>query len=431
MTQTETKQAHRNRFDNPMTDFFEIIKYHHLEYTCADALSTMKLIKQGIGMELIAESKKETGNHSYSSYVLNTHDVKFIVTAPYLANIKHPQDNPPNPKYDAEKAKQFFIRHGTGVSAIGVEVKNAREAYEISTKNGAKGITAPFDVVAPEGGKVTIAEIDIYGDYTVEDTTHHSDTVLRFISFDGYSGAFLPGYRTVKDPYPLDYGITKMDHVVGNVFNMDRAIDNLKKAIGLHTFAKFSKEEIQTPWTSLNSEVLSSNNERVLFPINESAPGKKESQITEYLKAYNGPGVQHIALKTSNILAAVKAIRERSDVGFDFMTTPKTYYESPEIAQLMKENLTPEEADAVIELSILIDKDDEGMLLQIFTKPLFDRPTIFVEIIQRKCAGETIEIPGCGGFGRGNFKALFEAIERMQEERGGLLDDAAAMGKPC
>jgi len=167
---------------------------------------------------------------------------------------------------------------------------------------------------------------------------------------------------------------------------------------------------------------LASDNERVLFPINESAPGKKESQITEYLKAYNGPGVQHIAMKTNNVLATVKVMHENSDCGFEFMNTPRSYYQSPEIASMMKENLTEEEADAVIELGILIDKDDEGILLQIFTKPLFDRATVFVEIIQRKCMGETIDIPGCGGFGKGNFKALFEAIERLQEARGGLLD---------
>jgi 4-hydroxyphenylpyruvate dioxygenase len=418
-----------------MTDLFEVIKFHHLEFTACDAISTYKLLKQGIGAELVAESKKETGNHSYASYVLNTHDIKFVVTAPYLADIKHPEDRPPNPKFNAEKAKHFYVRHGTGVSAVGIEVKDAREAYEIATKNGAKGVVEPFDLKGTQvegGGRVTVAEIDLYGDYTVDIPTHHSETVIRFISFhDGYKGVLFPGYRPVKDPHPLDYGITKIDHVVGNVFNMDRTIANIKKALGFHTFSKFSKEEIQTPWTSLNSEVLSSNNERVLLPVNESAPGKKESQITEYLKAYNGPGVQHLALKSSNILATVKAMRERSDVGFEFIPTPAAYYQNPDIVKMMKENLTTEEADAIMELSILIDKDDEGLLLQIFTKPLFDRPTLFVEIIQRKCAGETIEIPGCGGFGRGNFKALFESIERMQAERGGLLDDTSMTGKPC
>jgi len=202
-------------------------------------------------------------------------------------------------------------------------------------------------------------------------------------------------------------------------------VAQLKKWTGFHTFSKFTKEEICTPWTSLNSEVLASNNERVLFPINESAPGKKESQITEYLKAYNGPGVQHIAMKTSNILTTVKVMAENSDCGFAFMNTPRSYYQSPEISKMMKENLTEEEADAIIELGILIDKDDEGILLQIFTNTLFDRATIFLEIIQRKCMGETIDIPGCGGFGKGNFKALFEAIERLQEARGGLLDATA------
>lgn len=422
---SDSQKGHRNRYDNPLTDKFEILKFDHLEYTCCDALSTMKVLKNGNGMEIVAESKKETGNHLYSSYVLKTHDVKYVVTAPYLSAFKHPHDKPPNPHYDAEKAKNFFIRHGTGVSAVGVEVKDARQAYTIATTNGVKGIREPFEIVASEqdgGGKVIIAEIDMYGDYTVEDPTHHSDTVIRFIQYDGFKGPFLPGYRAVKDPKPLDFGIVRMDHVVGNVFNMDKAVNLLKKGLGLHTFSKFSKEEIQTPWTSLNSEVLSNNNERMLLPINETAPGKKESQITEYLKAYNGPGVQHIALKSSNVLSTVKAMKDHSDAGFEFMTTPLEYYKAPEIMKMMKESLTEEEADAVMELNILIDKDDEGVLLQIFTKPLFDRPTIFVEIIQRKCAGETIDIPGCGGFGRGNFKALFEAIERMQEQRGGLLD---------
>lgn len=363
----------RNRYDNPKTDKFEIIRFHHLEFTCCDALSTMKLLKQGFGAEILAESKNETGNHTYVSYVLRTHDITFVVTAPYLAEIKHPEDKLPNPKYDAERAKQFYTRHGTGVSAVGVEVANAREAFEIATKNGARSVYEPFELVG-EGGKVILAEIDLYGDHTSKNPAHHSLTTIRFISYHGFQGPFLPGYRAVKDPRPLDHGITKIDHVVGNVWDMDKTVAGVKAALGLHTFSKFTKEEIQTPWTSLNSEVLSSNNERVLLPINEPAAGKKESQITEYLKAYNGPGVQHLALKTSNILATVKAMREHSDVGFEFMNTPLTYYQSPEIIKMMKENLTEEEADAVMEYSILIDKDEEGLLLQIFTKPLFDRP---------------------------------------------------------
>jgi 4-hydroxyphenylpyruvate dioxygenase len=414
--------AHINRLANPKTDNFQILKFDHLEFTVGDAVSTMKVFKRGLGMELVGQSSNETGNYTYASYVLKTHDVKFVITAPYLSEFKHPEDHPPNPTYDSERAKRFFTRHGVGVSACGVEVADAAEAYKISTQNGAKGVLAPTVIEDKSGGKVVIAEIDLYGDQTSKDPLHTSDTVIRFIQYCNYQGPFLPGYQAVTDPRPLDYGIIRIDHVVGNVYNMDNVVNQLKKWIGFHTFAKFSKEEIQTPWTALNSEVLASNNERVLFPINEPAPGKKESQITEYLKAYNGPGVQHIAMKTNNVLAAVKVMSENSDSGFEFMKTPASYYQSPEIAKMMKENLTEEEADAVIELGILIDKDDEGILLQIFTKPLFDRATIFIEIIQRKCMGETIDIPGCGGFGKGNFKALFEAIERLQEARGGLLD---------
>jgi len=315
-----------------------------------------------------------------------------------------------------------------GVSHVGVQVKDTREAYKVATQNGAKGILEPYEVVDKDGkGKVIIAEIDLYSDFSSSDPLHASETVIRFIQYQDFEGPFLPGYRKVKDPHALDYGLLRMDHVVGNVYNMDNIINQLKKWTGLHTFAKFSKEEIQTPWTSLNSEVLASSNERVLFPINESAPGKKESQITEYLKAYNGPGVQHIAIKTNNVLASVKAMRDNSESGFEFMSTPLSYYQSPAMSKLMKENLTEEEADAVIELGILIDKDDEGVLLQIFTKPLFDRATIFIEIIQRKCMGQTIDIPGCGGFGKGNFKALFEAIERLQEARGSF----ELLPKPC
>jgi 4-hydroxyphenylpyruvate dioxygenase len=416
--------AHINRLVNTKTDKFQMLKFDHLEVTTGDAVSTTKIFKRGLGMELVAQSLNETGNYTYASYVLKTHDVKIIVTAPYLSQSKRPEDHPPNPKYDPERARRFFNRHGLGVSACGVEVVDAAEAYNITTQNGAKGILEPTVLLDNNGGKVVIAEIDLYSDLTSDDPLHASETVIRFIQYSNFQGHFLPGYRPVEDPRPLDYGIIRIDHVVGNVFNMDNVVNQLKKWIGFHTFAKFSKEEIQTPWTSLNSEVLASNNERVLFPINESAPGKKESQITEYLKAYNGPGVQHIAMKTNNVLAAVKVMSENSDCGFEFMKTPLQYYHSPEIAKMMKENLTEEEADAVIELGILIDKDDEGILLQIFTKPLFDRATVFIEIIQRKCMGETIDIPGCGGFGKGNFKAPFEAIERLQEARGGLLDAA-------
>jgi len=198
-------------------------------------------------------------------------------------------------------------------------------------------------------------------------------------------------------------------------------ISDLKDWTGMHSFAKFTKEEIQTKYTSLNSEVLSNNDSRLLLPINESAEGKKESQILEYLKAYNGPGVQHIALKSSNIFATVIEMTKMKEYGFEFISIPSTYYEDPVIIDRLENHLEPDEQKTVKELGILVDLDEEGILLQIFTKPLFDRPTVFVEIIQRKCRGVTIEIPGCGGFGKGNFKSLFESVERLQELRGGLI----------
>jgi len=408
----------------PQTDFFKIIKFDHLEWTVGDASATSKIFKMGLGMELIGESRKETGNHDYSSFVLKTHDVKFVINAPYLAKFQHPNSKKPHPKYSAEKALHFFSRHGTGVNAVGVEVANCKEAYKISTNKGATGIMEPTVLEASKeegGGSVIIAEILLYNENEENHPEKKSDTVMRFIQYDNFSGPFLPGYKKIKDPSPMNYGILKMDHVVGNVFNLNKIIKDIKDWTGMHTFAFFTKEEIQTAWTSLNSEVLSNNDSRVLLPINESAEGKAESQILEFLKAYNGPGVQHIALKSENIFSSVKSIGAMKEIGFDFIPTPPSYYEDPIIIKRMENHLEPQEIKGVKELGILVDLDEEGILLQIFTKPLFDRPTVFIEIIQRKCKGKTIEVPGCGGFGKGNFKALFESIERLQAARGGLI----------
>jgi len=304
----------------------------------------------------------------------------------------------------------------------------------VATSNGAKGIVEPTFMDASEeegGGKVGFCEILAYSEDDPKHPEKKSETVLRFVQYGTYTGPFLPGYKAVKDPAPLSYGIQRFDHVVANVFDMNKVISDLKKWTGFHIFVYFIKEEIQTPWTALNSEVLSNNDSRVLLPINESAPGKAESQILEYLKAYNGPGVQHIALKTDNIFATVQAMISAKDMGFEFIPTPETYYSDPLILERLTEHLEPSEIKGVRDLGILIDLDDEGVLLQIFTKPLFDRPTVFVEIIQRKCRGVTIEVPGCGGFGKGNFKALFESIERLQQLRGGLIVTEEVKQPPC
>jgi len=267
-------------------------------------------------------------------------------------------------------------------------------------------------------GSVVVSEILIYG-----------ETRMRFMQYkDGFDGPFLPGYKEYKDPRPLDYGIRRMDHVVGNQPVLKDVIDNMKRWLGLHTFAFFTKEDIQTEYTSLNSEVLANDFDTILLPINEPAPKKRESQITEYLKANNGPGVQHIALFTNDVLATIEMMRQVSLLaGLEFVPTPADYYKDPIIQQRMAGHLTPAAQKQAIEFGLLVDEDDEGVLLQIFTKPVFDRATLFVEIIQRLCHGEVVDKPGCGGFGKGNFRALFESVERMQAARDMLLEDKAAV----
>jgi len=307
------------------------------------------------------------------------------------------------------------------VAVIGVKVSNATEAYEKSTGKGepdadtyAKGRTPPT-TLKDENGTVVISEIFIYG-----------DTILRFVEYiEGYTGLFLPLYQAVTDPSPLDYGIQRMDHVVGNVPELDTVVENFKKWFGFHVFAFFTKEDIQTEYTSLNSTVMSNNYDTVLLPLNEPAKKKRESQITEYLKANNGPGVQHIAMFTPEILSSIKEISDSSHIGgFELIPTPPEYYNDPDVQSIMKEHLTDEAIQLVKKYGILVDRDTEGVLLQIFTKPLFDRPTLFCEIIQRICHGEVVDKPGCGGFGKGNFRALFESIERMQAQRHMLLEDS-------
>jgi len=212
--------------------------------------------------------------------------------------------------------------------------------------------------------------------------------------------------------------------VVGNVPDLEMVVENLKKWLGFHVFAFFTKEEIQTEWTSLNSTVMANNYETVLLPLNEPAKKKRESQITEYLKAYNGPGVQHIAMFTPEILSSIDLISQAStEGGFELIPTPKEYYDDKLVQDIMNEHLTPDARELIKKFGILVDRDAEGVLLQIFTKPLFDRPTLFVEIIQRICNGEVVDKPGCGGFGKGNFRALFQSIERLQQARGMLLQE--------
>jgi len=326
----------------------------------------------------------------------------------------------PHPNFNGEVIKNWVGKHGNGVGAIGLKVSNATEAYEKSTgkgqpdpENWAKGRTPP-SVVKSDKGSVIVSEIFIYG-----------ETILRFVEYcDGYDGPFLPGYESYQDPSPLDYGIQRMDHVVGNVPELEPVVENIKKWLGFHVFAFFTKEDIQTEWTSLNSTVMANNYDTVLLPINEPAKKKRESQITEYLKANNGPGVQHIAMFTPEILSTIQEIKNSGHIGgFELIPTPKEYYDDEDVKSIMNEHLTEDAIKMVQEFGILADRDTEGVLLQIFTKPVFDRPTLFVEIIQRICHGEVVDKPGCGGFGKGNFRALFQSIERLQAARDMLLEE--------
>eukprot|EP01130_Rhizamoeba_saxonica_P012269 TRINITY_DN5151_c0_g1_i2.p1 TRINITY_DN5151_c0_g1~~TRINITY_DN5151_c0_g1_i2.p1 ORF type:complete len:486 (+),score=121.27 TRINITY_DN5151_c0_g1_i2:2357-3814(+) len=405
--------THLNRIidENREHDLFEIIEFDHLEWFVGDATTALKVFKLGFGMNLVAESKHETGNHDYCSYVLQTQDVRWVITSPYLSNFQHPDNNSPDPNFDGQAVTNFLNTHGSGVGVIGLKVGNATQAYNTAVKNGAVGHREPYEILG-ENGSVIVSEIGFYG-----------DVKLRFVEYKGYEGAFLPGFKNVDDKHELNYQIKRMDHVVGNVYDMDETINHIKKVLGFHTFAKFSKEDIATKWTSLNSEVLANEKENVLLPINEPAPGKKESQITEYLKANNGPGVQHIALFTPDVLNTINYMRVAGQFGgFEFIPAMPEYYNDKRVKDIMDRHLSPEVQDKIKEYGILVDEDAEGALLQIFTKPLFDRPTIFVEIIQRLCHGQVIDKPGCGGFGKGNFRALFQSIERMQAERHMLLD---------
>jgi 4-hydroxyphenylpyruvate dioxygenase len=403
------------------TDRFEVIAFDHLEFWCMDAKTTTHGLKVGIGMKLIAQSMHETGNHQYASYVLQSNNIKWAVVSPYLSNFQHPDQKFPHPNFDGKYVSDWVSKHGNGVAVIGVRVSNATEAYEKATGKGepdaetyAKGRTPPT-TLKDDNGTVVMSEIFIY----------NGDTILRFMEYsEGYTGPYLPLYQAVTDPHPLNYGIQRMDHVVGNVPELEPIVEQFKKWLGFHVFAYFTKEDIQTEYTSLNSTVMANNYETVLLPLNEPAKKKRESQITEYLKAYNGPGVQHIAMFTPEILATIKEIAESTNIGgFELLPTPAEYYNDAEVQNIMKEHLTEEAIQLVKKYGILVDRDTEGVLLQIFTKPLFDRPTLFVEIIQRICHGEVVDKPGCGGFGKGNFRALFESIERLQAQRHMLLEE--------
>ena len=361
-------------------DFLPLNGTDYVELYVGNAKQSAHYYKTAFGFQSEAYSGLETGRKDQVSYVLRQDKIRLVLTTPLTP------DSPIN---------EHIRKHGDGVKVVALWVDDATKSWEETTKRGAKSFMEP-ETVEDEHGKVVKSGIHTYG-----------ETIHIFIERKNYHGVFLPGYRKWKSDYnPEPTGLKYIDHMVGNVGwgEMNKWVDFYAKVMGFAQLISFDDKDISTEYTALMSKVMSNGNGRIKFPINEPAEGKKKSQIEEYIDFYEGAGVQHIALATDNIIETVTALQRR---GVDFLYVPETYYETvlDRVGEI-DEDLAP-----LKKLGILIDRDDEGYLLQIFTKPVVDRPTMFFEIIQRK---------GAKSFGKGNFKALFEAIEREQESRGTL-----------
>ncbi|HLN02179.1 MAG TPA: 4-hydroxyphenylpyruvate dioxygenase [Bryobacteraceae bacterium] len=362
-------------------DFLPLNGTDHVEFYVANARQAAYFYRAAFGMQLVAYSGPETGSHERASYVVQQNKIRFVLTTPL--------------RPDNDMA-QHILRHGDGVHDIALWVDDAEAAYRETTKRGARGVRDP-EVLRDATGEVRVSAIAAYG-----------DTIHSFVERRNYRGAFLPGYVgvTETDRVARPVGLILIDHMVGNVGwgEMNRWVEFYEKVMGFRLYQHFDDKDISTEYSALMSKVMSNGNGRVKFPINEPAEGRKKSQIEEYLEFYKGPGVQHIAMATDDIVATVSKL---SVQGVEFLRVPGTYYADLE----RRAGKIDEPVGKLEELGILVDRDDEGYMLQIFTRPVEDRPTLFYEIIQRK---------GSRSFGKGNFKALFEAIEREQELRGNL-----------
>lgn len=363
-----------------MVDFLPINGTDHIEFYVGNAKQSAYYYQHAWGYELIAYAGPETGVRDRASYVLKQGKVTLVLTTSLLP--------------EGDIADHHRV-HGDGVKFLSLWVDDARSAFEETVKRGAKPYMEPTEM-SDANGKVVVSAIRTYG-----------DTVHKFIQRSEYSGIFMPGYREPSVKIPVTpVGIKHVDHCVGNVElgAMNDWVDFYENVMGFSLLLTFDDKDISTEYSALMSKVVSNGNGYIKFPINEPAEGKKKSQIEEYLDFYNGPGVQHIALEVHDILQTVAELRRR---GVEFLYVPETYYEDV----LDRVGDIDENINALKDLNILVDRDEEGYLLQIFTKPVEDRPTLFYEIIQRK---------GAKSFGKGNFKALFESIEREQANRGNL-----------
>jgi 4-hydroxyphenylpyruvate dioxygenase len=374
MAGTETRPA-----PHVAADFMPLHGIDHVELWVGNAKQAAYFFTRAYGFTEVAYSGLETGVRDRTSHVLEQGRVRLVLTGTLESGTE----------IAAHQAK-----HGDGVKVIALSVPDVDHAYREATSRGATGLAEPHDL-HDEHGTVRLADIAAYG-----------ETVHRFVSRAGYDGAFLPGYRAVERGADTEPMLLALDHIVGNVElgAMEQWVSYYEDVFGMTEMIHFSDEAISTEYSALMSKVVTSGDGRVKFPINEPAEGKRKSQIDEYLEFYEGAGAQHLALATRDIVGTVTALQER---GVEFLKTPEAYYD--DLPARVGEIAESEED--LKRLGILVDRDDEGYLLQIFTKPLGDRPTIFFEIIERH---------GARGFGEGNFKALFEAIEREQALRGNL-----------
>ncbi|NQW30673.1 MAG: 4-hydroxyphenylpyruvate dioxygenase [Ignavibacteria bacterium] len=361
-------------------DFLPLLGTDYVEFYVGNAKQASYYYRSAFGYKLIAYAGPETGVRDRASYVLQQGKIRIVLTTPL-----HP---------DSE-ISEHVRKHGDGVKVLALWVDDATHSWTETTQRGAIS-TQPPTTLTDQNGECVVSSIKTYG-----------DTIHTFVERKDYNGVFLPGYEAAEDLLRVEpVGLLHVDHCVGNVElgKMDTWVEFYENVMGFKLLLTFDDKDISTEYSALMSKVVSNGTGYVKFPINEPAAGKKKSQIEEYLDFYHGAGVQHIAVATHDIIQTVSELRKR---GVEFLVVPETYYED----LLDRVGGIDEEIEDLRKLNILVDRDDEGYLLQIFTKPVEDRPTLFYEIIQRK---------GAKSFGKGNFKALFESIEREQASRGNL-----------
>ena len=370
-----------NKQQAVQTDFLPLHGTDYVEFYVGNAKQAAHYYITAFGFQPLAYAGPETGMKDRVSYVVRQNKLTLMLTTPLRSG---------------NEIADHIYKHGDGVKALALKVEDAASALEETTKRGAKKYKEAT-TLTDDDGEVIISGIHTYG-----------DTVHLFIERKNYNGIFMPGFRAWSNPYfkTTDTGLQYVDHCVGNVgwSQMNPWVKFYEEVMGFRNILSFDDNDISTEYSALMSKVMSNGNGYVKFPINEPAEGKKKSQVEEYLDYYDGEGVQHVAMATNNIVETVTALRSR---GVEFLQVPTTYYDD----LLDRVGHIDEDLQPLKELGILVDRDDEGYLLQIFTKPVEDRPTLFFEIIQRK---------GAQSFGKGNFKALFESIEAEQARRGTL-----------